>query len=98
MKTILGFFLLLTWLHSNLGAILPRFDLKDLLLICYLKALVSRGWVLPLVLCVQLLPPRYNPISAQMFTNPVILTESNNLFLLWVLTQGLEHKVPDCAQ
>ena len=29
MKTILGFFLLLIWLHSNLGAILPRFELKS---------------------------------------------------------------------
>ena len=37
MKTILGFFLLLIWLPSNLGAILPRFELKVLLLICYFK-------------------------------------------------------------
>ena len=97
MKTILGFFLLLTWLHSHLGAILPRFELKVLLLICYLKTLGSQGWVLPLVLCVRLPPLRYSPKSTQMFKNPVIPTEPNHLFLLWVLTQGLEQKVPDCA-
>ena len=70
MKTILGFFLLLIWLPSNLGAILPRFELKVLLLVCYLKTLGSRGWVLPLVLCVRLLPLRYNPISTRMRCNP----------------------------
>ena len=37
MKIILGFFLLLIWLLSNLGAVLPQFDLKVLLLTCYFK-------------------------------------------------------------
>ena len=61
MKTILGFFLLLIWLPSNLGAILPQFDLKVLLLICYFKMIRNVGGVRPLVLRVQLLPARYNP-------------------------------------
>ena len=62
MKTILGFFLLLIWLPSNLGAILPHFDLRVLLLVCYFKMIRRNvGGVRPLVLCAHLLPPRYNP-------------------------------------
>ena len=36
-------------------------------------------------------------VSTQLFTDPCIPIESNPCFLLRVLTQGLEHKVPDCA-
>ena len=102
MKTILGFFLLLILLHSILGAILPRFDLKKLLLICYAKILGSRGWVLPLVLCARLFPPRYNPISNNRVCkhlNWFLLFLSSRFIcsFLRVLAQGLEPKVPDCA-
>ena len=115
MKTILGFFLLLTWLPSNLGAILPRFELKVLLLVCYFKTIRISGLdfspVTFSVMC-PVAPAALQPeascaekpsgvrrkfLSTQLFTNSVIRIESSLCFLLRVFVQGLEHKIPDCA-
>ena len=92
MKTILGFFLLLIWLPSNLGAILPRFELKVFLLICYFKIISITGLGSTFsVMC----PVARAALLSEI--NSSVSTKSDHLFHFGFLTHGLEQKVPDCA-
>ena len=97
MKTILGLFLLFIWLHSNLGAILPRFELKVLLLICYFKISSKTGFRSTLSVMCHVAPAALQSEINSDVEHCYVSTESNPLILSFVFTQGVEHKVPDCA-
>ena len=73
--------LLLIWLHSNLGAILPRFELKVLLLICYLKIRsITRLGSTFSVMC-PVAPAAIQSDVNSRVPNLVIRIEPNQLFL-----------------
>ena len=98
MKTILGFFLLLIWLPSNLGAILPRFDLKVLLLVCYLKMISITGLGSTFsVMCPVAPAALQSQINSDVWTLLPNERTSDYPQFCRILTQGLEPKVPDCA-